>query len=110
MVVVELEELDKLVTGDIGELDDDGYITITDRKSDIIIRGGENISAVEVEEVLLGIPGIAEAVVVAALDDRLGERTAAVLRLAGAEEPSLDSVHTYFERSGVARQKSPNWC
>ena len=95
-------------TGDIGELDDDGYLTITDRKSDIIIRGGENISAVEVEEVLLGIPGIAEAVVVAALDDRLGERTAAVLRLkAGVEEPSLDSVRAHFDRSGVARQKWP---
>ena len=43
-------------TGDVGVLDDDGYLTITDRKSDVIIRGGENISALEVEEVLLAIP------------------------------------------------------
>ena len=49
-------------------LDADGYLTITDRKADVIIRGGENISALEVEEVLLGMPGIAEAVVVAAPD------------------------------------------
>ena len=41
-------------------LDDDGYLTITDRKADVIIRGGENISALEVEEVLLGMPGAAE--------------------------------------------------
>ena len=40
-------------TGDVGVLDDDGYLTITDRKADVIIRGGENISALEVEEVLL---------------------------------------------------------
>ena len=68
-------------TGDIGVLDDDGYLTITDRMSDVIIRGGENISALEVEEVLLGMPAVVEAVVVAAPDDRLGERAAAVLRL-----------------------------
>ena len=68
-------------TGDIGVLDADGYLTITDRKADVIIRGGENISALEVEEVLLGMPGIAEAVVVAAPDAVLGERVAAVLRL-----------------------------
>ena len=61
-------------TGDIGVLDDDGYLTITDRKSDVIIRGGENISALEVEEVLLSMPAVVEAVVVAAPDDRLGER------------------------------------
>ncbi len=68
-------------TGDIGVLDDDGYLTITDRISDVIIRGGENISALEVEEVLLGMPAVVEAVVVAVPDDRLGERAAAVLRL-----------------------------
>lgn len=68
-------------TGDIGVMDDDGYLTITDRKSDIIIRGGENISALEVEEVLLAMPAVAEAVVVSAPDARLGEHAAAVLRL-----------------------------
>ena len=68
-------------TGDIGVLDADGYLTITDRKADVIIRGGENISALEVEEVLLAMPGIAEAVVVAAPDAQLGERVAAALRL-----------------------------
>ena len=66
-------------------LDEDGYLTITDRKADVIIRGGENISALEVEEVLLGMPAVAEAVVVAAPDARLGEHVAAVLRIrAGA--------------------------
>ena len=59
----------------------DGYLTITDRKADVIIRGGENISALEVEEVLLAMPGVIEAVVVATPDARLGERAAAVLRV-----------------------------
>jgi acyl-CoA synthetase len=95
-------------TGDIGVLDADGYLTITDRLADVIIRGGENISALEVEEVLLAMPEVAEAVVVAAPDERLGERTAAVLRLrAGAEMPTLDAVRAHFEASGVARQKWP---
>jgi acyl-CoA synthetase (AMP-forming)/AMP-acid ligase II len=95
-------------TGDVGILDDDGYLTITDRKSDMIIRGGENISALEVEEVLLAMPGIAEAVVVAVPDARLGERAAAVLRVKpGHPLPSLGDVRAHFGRAGVARQKWP---
>lgn len=95
-------------TGDIGVLDDDGYLTITDRKADVIIRGGENISALEVEEVLLSMPAIAEAVVVAAPDARLGERTAAVLRIRdGLQMPSLDDVRAHFKSAGVATQKWP---
>jgi acyl-CoA synthetase len=95
-------------TGDIGVLDPDGYLSITDRKADIIIRGGENISAIEVEETLLGVPGIAEAVAVAAPDPRLGERTAAVVRMTpGAAVPSMTTLRTHFERTGLARQKWP---
>jgi acyl-CoA synthetase len=95
-------------TGDVGVLDADGYLTITDRKSDVIIRGGENISALEVEEVLLGMPGIAEAVVVAAPDTGLGERVAAVLRLKpGHSMPTTEDVRAHFAGRGVARQKWP---
>ena len=61
------------MTGDVGVLDDDGYLAITDRKKDIIIRGGENVSAAEVEELLVRMPGVAEVAVVAAPDARLGE-------------------------------------
>lgn len=95
-------------TGDIGVLDADGYLTITDRTADLIIRGGENISALEVEEVLLTMPGVLEAVVVAAPDARLGERVAAVLRIRpGGTMPSLEQVRTHFQQAGVARQKWP---
>lgn len=95
-------------TGDIGVMDEDGYVTLTDRKSDIIIRGGENISALEVEEILLGLLAVAEAVVVAAPDARLGERAAAVLRIKPDHAmPTMDEVREHFEHSGVARQKWP---
>jgi acyl-CoA synthetase (AMP-forming)/AMP-acid ligase II len=95
-------------TGDIGVIDEDGYLTITDRKADIIIRGGENISTLEVEEALLALPAVVEAAVVAAPDARLGEHAAAVLRLRpGHPAPTLDEMRTHLERAGLARQKWP---
>jgi acyl-CoA synthetase (AMP-forming)/AMP-acid ligase II len=95
-------------TGDVGVLDDDGYLTITDRLSDIIIRGGENISAQEVEELLLGIDAVAEVSVVGAPDARYGERAAAVIRLRpGAALPSLKAVQHHLASTGLARQKWP---
>ena len=95
-------------TGDVGVLDGDGYLTITDRKSDVIIRGGENISAQEVEEVLLTMPAVAEAAVLAVPDTRLGEHAAAVVRIrAGHAMPTLEQTRAHFERTGVARQKWP---
>ena len=96
-------------TGDVGVLDDEGYLTITDRVSDIIIRGGENISAQEIEELMLGVDGVAEVSVVAAPDDRLGERAAAVLRLRdGADVPvARRRCATTSAAAGLARQKWP---
>ncbi len=95
-------------TGDVGVVDDDGYLTITDRISDIIIRGGENISAQEVEEQLLGISSIAEVAVVAQPDDRLGERAVAIVRLrAGESAPTLAQVREHLAAARLAKQKWP---
>ncbi len=95
-------------TGDIGVCDAEGWLAVTDRKADVIIRGGENVSALEVEEVLLGLDGVAEAAAVAVPDPRLGERTAAVLRMRpGWSAPGLSEVRLHFERAGLARQKWP---
>ena len=95
-------------TGDIGVLDVDGYLTIVDRKKDIIIRGGENVSALEVEEQLLRIPGVAEAAVVAAPDVRLGEHGCAFVRMQpGTAAPSLEVLRDHLDPVGLARQKWP---
>jgi acyl-CoA synthetase (AMP-forming)/AMP-acid ligase II len=95
-------------TGDVGVLDDDGYLTITDRVSDIIIRGGENISAQEIEELMLGLEAVAEVSVVAGPDHRLGEHAAAVVRVRdGMRSPTLDKVRAHLSDAGLARQKWP---
>ena len=95
-------------TGDIGVLDPDGYLSITDRISDVIIRGGENISAAEVEEVLMTLAGVAEVAVVAAPDARMGEHAAAFVRMVGERPaPDLGAMRRHLEAAGVARQKWP---
>ena len=95
-------------TGDVGVLDDDGYLTITDRISDIIIRGGENISAQEIEELLLGMDAVAEVAVVAEPDERLGEHAAAVVSVReGMAAPTLGQVRDHLAASGLSRQKWP---
>jgi acyl-CoA synthetase len=95
-------------TGDTGFLDSEGYLTITDRKKDIIIRGGENISAAEVEELMTKIRGVVEVAVVAAPDPRYGEHAVAVIRLLpGAPTFGLESVRSHLDAGGLARQKWP---
>jgi acyl-CoA synthetase (AMP-forming)/AMP-acid ligase II len=94
-------------TGDIGCLDADGYLKITDRKKDVIIRGGENISSREVEDLLSGHPAIAEAAVVAAPDARMGEVVCAYVIARPGQGVSLDDVRVFFAAAGIARQKIP---
>jgi acyl-CoA synthetase (AMP-forming)/AMP-acid ligase II len=95
-------------SGDVGVLDDDGYLTITDRLKDIIIRGGENLSAAEIEEAIIRMPEVAEVAVVAAPDARLGEHACAFVRLASSDAAvDLVAVRTHLEGAGLARQKWP---
>ena len=95
-------------TGDVGVLDDDGYLTITDRISDIIIRGGENISAAEIEELLMGMDQVAEVCVVAEPDERLGEHAAAVVRVRdGTAAPTMEEMRAHLARAGLTQQKWP---
>jgi fatty-acyl-CoA synthase len=74
-------------SGDLGRLDEDGYLTITGRKKDMIISGGLNVYPREAEEVIYRLPGIAEAAVVGVPDDRWGEIAVAVIV---AEQPDMD--------------------
>ncbi|MEY2925916.1 MAG: hypothetical protein RL367_393 [Pseudomonadota bacterium] len=94
-------------TGDIGRLDADGYLLITDRKKDIIIRGGENISSKEVEGVLLRHPAVADAAVVAAPDQRMGEVVRACVVLRPGTTVTLDAIRSHFAAAGIAKQKTP---
>ena len=94
-------------TGDIGRLDAEGFLTVTDRKKDIIIRGGENISSKEVEDYLAGHPAVSEAAVVAAPDERLGERVCAFVLLRPGQVLTIDDVRAHFVALQVARQKTP---
>lgn len=94
-------------TGDIGKLDDEDYLFITDRKKDIIIRGGENISSKEVEEHLVTHPSVAEVAVVAAPDKRMGEIVCAFVVLHEGKTLDIPTIGKYFEERGVARRKTP---
>ena len=93
-------------TGDIGTLVD-GYLTIVDRKKDIIIRGGENIASKEVEDLLLLHPAVADAAVVAAPDTRHGETVCAFVVLRPGATLELGDVRSHFSQAGVAREKTP---
>jgi acyl-CoA synthetase (AMP-forming)/AMP-acid ligase II len=95
-------------TGDVGVVDGDGYLTITDRLSDVIIRGGENISAQEIEDLLLRLEGVTEAAVVAAPDARFGEHASAIVTVRDdAKPPTLDDVRGHLQTAGLARPKWP---
>ena len=94
-------------TGDLGYLDEDGYLFIVDRKKDIIIRGGENISCIEVEEAIYGHDSIAECSCFGLPDERMGEVPAAVFYLKeGAEVLSEDTLRDYL-LSRIAPFKVP---
>ena len=94
-------------TGDVGILDSEGYLRITDRKKDIIVRGGENIASKEVEDVLMAHPDVEAAAVVGAPDDRYGERVCAFVVLNPGKPLGLSQVQDHFRASGLARQKTP---
>src|SRR5438309_1439518 len=94
-------------TGDIGRFDAEGYLAITDRKKDIIIRGGENISAREVEEILAEHPKVQEAAVTPVSDERYGERVCAFVITRESQPLTLDEVLEHFKARGVAKQKTP---
>lgn len=92
-------------TGDLAHIDDEGWLTVTGRLRDLIIRGGENVPAAEVEVVLEAHPAVRQAAAVGMPDPVLGERVAAFVVLDGAFD--LESCRTWFAARGVARFKTP---
>ena len=96
----------ELHTGDIGFLDDEGYLHLRDRKSLVIIRGGANVYPAEVERVLLEAPGVGAAAVFGAPDERLGERVVAVVVTEPGAELDEEAVRSHCLAS-LARYKVP---
>ncbi|MAT05093.1 MAG: AMP-dependent synthetase [Acidimicrobiaceae bacterium] len=96
-----------LRTGDLATMDERGYCRIVGRLKDMIIRGGENLFPVEIEEVLMRHPAIAEVAVLGLPDDKWGEIVAAFVRLAdGAETPTVAALRD-FVRAELSPQKTP---
>ncbi|HVM67296.1 MAG TPA: AMP-binding protein [Acidimicrobiales bacterium] len=95
-------------TGDLGTIDDDGFVRITGRLKDVIIRNGENISAKEVEDLLFAHPAVADVAVIGLPDDRTGERVCAVVCPADGTAPlSLTEVREWLVGRGLRRQAVP---
>jgi acyl-CoA synthetase (AMP-forming)/AMP-acid ligase II len=94
-------------TGDLARWVDDDYLVVTGRTKDVIIRSGENIAPKEVEDILIGHPGIAEIAIVGLPDDRTGERACAVIVPTERPGPDVASLRSFLEDQGVARFKAP---
>ena len=95
-----------LHTGDIGFVDEDGFLTIRDRKSLVIMRGGANVYPAEVERVIHQLQGVAGCAVVGVPDERLGERVVAVLERAPSAVLDAETVRDHCLES-LARYKVP---
>ncbi len=94
-------------TGDLAKLDAAGYIRISGRSKDIIIRGGENIPVVEVEALLYRHPAVAQAAIVAMPDDRLGERACAVMVLKPGQSLDFNGMLEFLKAHKLALQYMP---
>ncbi|WP_395307825.1 AMP-binding protein [Mycobacterium sp. AMU20-3851] len=96
-------------TGDLGHLTEDGYLVVTGRAKDLIIRNGENISPKEVEDILIGHPAVAEIAVVGVPDPRTGERACAVIVPAEAPDatPTVADLAALLSTHGLAKFKTP---
>ena len=94
-------------SGDLGVVDADGFVRITGRKKDIIIRKGENLSAKGIEDDLASHPAIADVAVIGVPDAERGERVCACVVLRSGVQLDLGAVRTFMEGRGVMRQKIP---
>ena len=94
-------------TGDLADLAADGRVTITGRRKDLIVRGGENISAKEVEDLLVTHPAVSDVAMIGVPDPRMGERACAMVVVAAGWEIDLTGLTAHLDRQSIARQKYP---
>ncbi len=94
-------------TGDLARLDEEGYVRITGRTKDVIIRGGENIPVIEIENVLYRHPKVQDVAVVAMPDARLGERACAFVVPRPGERPTFQEMTAFLANEGMAKNYWP---
>ncbi len=94
-------------SGDLGTVDEAGYVTITGRLKDVIIRHGENISAKEVEDLLYAHPAVSDVAVIGLPDPKTGERACAVVSVAEGQSFDLDEMVSYLKGRGLRVQSIP---
>ena len=94
-------------TGDLARMDQDGYIRITGRSKDVIIRGGENVPVVEIENLLYRHPKVQDVAVVAMPDPRLGERACAFVTLKAGEKLAIEEITAFLAKEGMAKNYWP---
>jgi acyl-CoA synthetase (AMP-forming)/AMP-acid ligase II len=97
-----------LRSGDLARMDEGGYVSITGRAKEMIIRGGENIYPAEIEDALRQLPGVLDASVVGVPDERYGEQVAAFVRLADGARLSFEQMREQLG-SMIARYKIPRY-
>ncbi len=102
-----IDEDGYLHSGDMGTVDEDGYFRVTGRIKDMIIRGGENIYPLEVENFLLSMPGVLDAQVVGIPDEKLGEIVGAFIRVKGGYESMTEEEVRAYAIPRIARYKVP---
>src|SRR3954453_1026299 len=93
-------------TGDGGTIDDEGYLTISDRKKDVIITGGENVSSIEVEDVVFSHPAVAEVAVIGVPDEKWGELVIALVVVAEGQQVTEDEIIAHC-KAHIASYKAP---
>ena len=103
-----IEEGGWLCSGDLASMDERGYISITGRAKEMIIRGGENIYPAEVEDALRSLPSVVDASVVGVPDARYGEQSTAFVRLADGASLTEEEMHEQLA-ARVARYKIPRY-
>ncbi len=94
-------------TGDVGILNSEGYLAITGRKKDMILRGARNIFPGRIEQALIKNPKIKEAAVIGMPDKDIGERICAYVVMRGNQEFTFEEMKSYLERQQVPKQEFP---
>jgi acyl-CoA synthetase len=97
------------MTGDLGWVDAEGYIRITGRKKDVIIRGGHNIFPAKIETLAMQHPGIARAAALPVPDDRLGEKVCLAVMLREGAAPGIEEILHHLDAAGLSRYDMPEY-